>query len=260
MKKVFGIPSWFPDKEPDRSKRQERLNRLFKQLSELWPDIDILVIAQNWQDFKPIKTKNKQIIKTYEPLGILKARKILREEFLNLGYDYIIMLDDDCIIQCDTPNAKSDFMEAVDNNPQGFCFIHGNNSRYHPYIGAQLNLCAISRFIYEQEPMVDIDPQKNEGYEDSIFACLLHHKWGKYEFDPPETIRPIQFQNKNEKVPSTWAEGSHPFYLIAKNTDRIQDYIVENQDFPPDYKSLIEKEYKEPEYKADGRKGCYLYF
>ena len=91
LKKLFGIPSWLPDKEPDRTQRQGRINRLFKQLNDLWPSIDILVIAQNWQDFKPIKTKNKQIIKTYEPLGILKARQTLREEFLKLDYDYIIM-------------------------------------------------------------------------------------------------------------------------------------------------------------------------
>lgn len=176
LKKCFGIPSWLPEKEPDRLQRQERLNRLFNQLNNLWPDTDILVIAQNWLDFKPIKTKNKQIIKTYEPLGILKARQILREEFLKLGYDYLIMLDDDAIIKCDNDHAHLDFIDEIDKHPQGFCFIHGNNSKYHPYIGAQLNLCAISKFIYENEPMVPIDPQKNEGYEDSIFACLLHHK------------------------------------------------------------------------------------
>ena len=260
MTKVFGIPSWLPDKEPDRSQRQERLNRLFKQLNDLWPDIDILVIAQNWNDFKPIKTKNKQIIKAYKPLGILKARQTLREEFLKLNYDYIIMFDDDAIIKCDNDHAHIDFMTEIDKHLNGFCFIHGSNSKYHPYIGAQLNLCAISRYIYEKEPMVPIDPQKNEGYEDSIFACLLHHKWSQYEFDPPKTIRPIQFQNNKEKVPSTWAEEKRPFYLMAANTNRIQDFIVANKKFPLHYKSLIEEEWKPPEYTADGKKDCYLYF
>ena len=47
LRKVFGIPSWLPDAEPDRTKRKERVNHLFKQLNDLWPDIDILVIAQN---------------------------------------------------------------------------------------------------------------------------------------------------------------------------------------------------------------------
>ena len=172
LKKCFGIPSWLPDKEPDRNQRKERINRLFKQLNDLWPSIDILVIAQNWQDFKPIETKNKQIIKTYEPLGILKARQTLREEFLKLDYDYIIMFDDDAIIEF-IDDAPKQYMNEIEKHPHGFCFMPGNNSKYHPYCGAQLNLCAISRFIYEQEPMVPVDPQKDEGYEDSIISFVF---------------------------------------------------------------------------------------
>ena len=260
MKKVFGIPSWLPDNEPDRTQRAARINRLFKQLNDLWPDIDILVVAQNWKDFKPVETKNKQIIIQYEPLGILKARITLREEFLKRDYDYIIMFDDDAIIKCDNDHAHIDFMNEVDKHPNGFCFIHGKNNKYHPYIGAQLNLCAISKFIYKHEPMVPIDAQKNEGYEDTIFACLLHHKWGKYEFDPPATIRPIQFMNHKEKVKSTWAEEKRPWRLLNNNSNRIQEYIVKHKEFPTDYKSMIEKEYKPPEHTADGRKDCFLYF
>lgn len=260
LRKVFGIPSWLPDKEPDRTKRKERINRLFKQLNDLWPDIDILVIAQNWQDFKPIETKNKQIIKKYEPLGILGARKTLREEFLKLGYDYLIMFDDDAIIQCDNNHAHIDFMNEVDKHKNGFCFINNGPGKYHPYIGAQLNLCAISRYIYENEPMVPIDPNLHEGYEDSIFACLLHHKWAKYEFLPPKTIRPIQFRNKKERVPSTWSDGRVPHYIMQANTNRIQDYIVKYKKFPTNFRAMIEKEYKAPEKLADGRKGCFLYF
>ena len=83
LTKCFGIPSWLPDAEPARSKRKIRINRLLTQLSSLWPDIDILIIAQNWQDFTPVEIPNKLIIKEYEPLGLLGARKTLREEFLD---------------------------------------------------------------------------------------------------------------------------------------------------------------------------------
>ena len=260
LRKVFGIPSWLPDKEPDRSQRKERINRLFKQLNDLWPNIDILVVAQNWQDFKPIKTKNKQIIKTYEPLGILKARQTLREEFLKLDYDYIIMFDDDAIIEF-IDNTPKQYMNEIEKHPHGFCFMPGNNSKYHPYCGAQLNLCAISRFIYEQEPMVPVDPQKDEGYEDSIFACLLYHKYRQYEFKPPVGIKCIQFQNIKEKVPSTWAEDKQiNFALISANTNLIQDYIVTHHSFPQHFKDFIRKPYKPPEKVADGKKDCYLYF
>lgn len=261
MLKVFGIPSWLPDKEPDRSQRIERINRLFKQLNSLWPDIDILVIAQNWKDFIPIKTKNKQIILNYEPLGILKARMVLREEFLKRDYDYIIMFDDDAIIECDNDHAHIDFMNEIDKHKNGFCFIHGYNNKYHPYIGAQLNLCAISKYIYEREPMVPIDAQKNEGYEDSIFAGLLHYKWTKYEFNPPSTIRPIQFANPKEKAPSTWADTEQrPWAILNANTDCILKYIAEYKQFPEDYKSMLRVERKHPETTYIGRKNTYLYF
>ena len=210
LRKCFGIPSWLPDTEPDRTQRANRINRLFKQLNDLWPDVDILVIAQNWKDFKPIQTKNKQIILKYAPLGILKARMTLHDEFLKYNYDYIIMFDDDAIISCDNDHAHIDFMNEIDKHPNGFCFIRpsggvssSNYGKYHPYIGAQLNLCAISRFIYSKEQMVDIDPQKNEGYEDTIYACLLHHKYSNYEFIAPPTIRPVQFKNKDNRIPST---------------------------------------------------------
>lgn len=231
-----------PDKEPDRGLRAERINRLFEQLNSLWPDIDILVIAQNWKNFKPVETNNKQIIKEYPALGILGARKILRKEFLTLKYDYIIMFDDDAIIECDDDHAHLDFIKEVEKHPQGFCFIHGHNSKYHPYTAAQLNLCAISRFIYLHEDMVPIDPQKKEGFEDSIFACLLHHKWGKYEFDPPTTIRHIQFNNTNEKAPSTWsreAQKTGGLLYVITNTNRIQEYIAKYKKFPEKYRQML---------------------
>ena len=240
LKKCFGIPSWLPNEEEARKKRIDRLNKLFKQLNDLWPDIDILVIAQNWKDFKPIETANKQIIKIYPELGLLKARHTLREEFLKLDYDYIIMFDDDAIIET-KDNAHIKFMEELDKHPQGFCFIHGHNSAYHPYCAAQLNLCAISRFIYEKEPMVDIDPQKNEGYEDSIYACLLHHKYSSFEFNPPQNIRCTQF-GKMDGLPSTWARTDgqkRPFIQIGQNTNRIQSYIALHKKFPKNYKEMI---------------------
>lgn len=249
----FGIPSYLPDDLEARSKRSLKINNLFQQLNDLWPEIDILVIAQNWQQFKPIKTRNNQLIKTYAKLGILRARKTLREEFLKLDYDYIIMLDDDIQIECTTPTTHLDFINEINRHKDGFCFIPGQNNPYHPYIGAQLNLCAISRFIYEQEPMVDIDPQKNEGYEDTIYACLLHYKWNKYEFTPPATIKPIQDHSVEEKAISTWCYRNYPVRLLQANSARLQEYIVKYKELPPNYKDLLDT-------KVEEKKSNYLYF
>ena len=266
LTKCFGIPSWLPDTEPARSKRKIRINRLLTQLSNLWPDIDILIIAQNWQDFTPIEIPNKLIIKKYEPLGLLKARKTLREEFLAARYDYLIMLDDDAIIRCNNDWAAKEYINEIDKHPQGFCFIHGKTKyKYDDYKAAQLNLCAISRFIYSQEPMVDIDPQKSEGFEDHLFSILLHLKWGKYEFIPPKGITHIQFLNAQEQIPSTWAKGKEiNFKAMNFNTEKISDYIAQYEDLPKDlHKFLSSVGYKEitpVKKQADGREDAYLYF
>ena len=83
LKKCFGIISWFPDNEPNRSQRIERLNKAFKQLQDVFGnDIEFLIVAQNWKDYKlPESIKNVTIFK-YNKLGILGARKMLRKHFL----------------------------------------------------------------------------------------------------------------------------------------------------------------------------------
>ena len=263
MKKCFGIVSWLPDKEQTRTERQDRLNRLFKQLNDIWPEIDILLITQNWKTFKPIDISNKIVrIDFKDGLGILKARQTLREEFLKSNYEYLIMMDDDCIIKT-TEEASKAYMKELDKHSQGFCFIHADKARtkFHPYIGAQLNLCAISKFIYKKEPMVPIDPQQSEGYEDSIFATLLHHKYSQYEFIPPKGIKPIQFHNNEEKIPSTWCDKTKiDLQLIHANSNRIKEYILKYKDLPHNLSEYIERPIKNLEHTADGRKGCYLYF
>ena len=266
LKKCFGIVSWLPDND-DREPRAKRLNRLLKQLNDLWPEVDILIIAQNWNNFTPIKTKNKQIIKHYEPLGILKARQTLRQEFLKLNYDYIIMFDDDAIIRA-PENTATKYMEELDKHPKGFCFIHsGTANRWDDYKAAQLNLCAISKFIYDQEDIPNVDPQKSEAYEDTIYACLLHYKYSQYEFFPPKGITHVQFKNKEEPVASTWAHGTNDeriqWKLLNKNSDDLKDYIKQHRDLPnlnEFFKARNLRQWKNPAKQADGRKGCFLYF
>ena len=139
----------------------------------------------------------------------MEARKTLRKEFLKLDYDYIIMLDDDAIIQCDADTAANDYLTELDKHKTGFCFIHAKGYKnavvrtLDTYAAAQLNLCAISRDIYTKEDIPDIDPQKGQGFEDHCYSVLLHVKYAKDEFYPPETIRCIQFQNRSEIAPST---------------------------------------------------------
>jgi len=237
LTKCIGIISYLPDIPWVRQVRMVRITSLFKQLNELWPDIDILVIAQNWQKYQPPEIKNKVIKFNYDKaLGILSARKILRQEFLKLNYDYIIMLDDD--IKIIAPgNSSAEYIELLDAHPTGFCFrrpftnLEYDHSNEHPYGCGQFNLCAISRFIYEKEPLVNIDIDKNEGFEDSIYACLLYHKYPEYDFEPPKELICDIF---NYITPTTW--GGHKtkkdLDLAMYNTWRIQTYIANHKELP----------------------------
>ena len=92
MKKVFGIISWFPDEPTHRKQRLERLNHTFKHLINLFGDeIEFLIIAQNWQDYKVPEFVKHTIIHKFDKLGILGARKMLRTKFLESKYDYLII-------------------------------------------------------------------------------------------------------------------------------------------------------------------------
>lgn len=222
MKPVIGIISYLPSKEVERVQRIHRLERLLKQLTEFLPSVPILVIAQNWNSYFP--SNYKIIVQYYNKLGILKARKVLREKFLDSNFDYLIMFDDDAIIEQLEPNAGDAYLKALEEHPDGFMFLQ--------YASSQLNGCAISRHIYTIEPMVDIDAQKNEGFEDSIFSWLLHHKYSEKEFSC-QCIKCVHFRNPNEYVPSTWAQGKeNDWKRLRGRTKEILDYITEHKDLP----------------------------
>lgn len=209
---VFGIISWFPNKQPDRALRQERINRFLRKINELWPTSDILIVAQNWDTFKPVNISNKIIIDNHEiGLGILGARKRLREVFLqHKEYDYLIMADDDCLLDTTKQDAIK-FTDQLNIRKDGFLILEEL---------AQLNLCCVSQYIYEIEPMVDLDPQKNEGYEDLVFTQLLKHKYTSHEINNSANIRCLQFNKApHEKAPSTWSNGNVSNNLLMNRSN-----------------------------------------
>ena len=142
-------------------------------------------------------------------MGILNARHALRRHFLESDFDYLIMFDDDAIIELEDKSLSMKYMQELDKHPDGFCFIKGKGSSpYTSYNDSQLNLCAISRYIYEREPIPNIDPQKSEAFEDRIWSTLLHFKYDSQEFDAPPGIGCVHFKNPDigklgGEVPST---------------------------------------------------------
>lgn len=211
LKICFGIISWLPSNESDRAKRVKRLDALFNQLHDIFGDIEYLIVAQNWKDYKvPSFVKGK--IYEYNKLGILNARKTLGKHFLESSYEYLVMCDDDVILKTKEGFSREYFFNELNKHPNGFMFLQYSWS---------LNMCAISKGIYAQSPMIDVDPEKGEGYEDVVYPNLLHYKHGSKEFK----IKGLEFiQNKLENVknaPSTWDKNVNHSEL-----DKMSQYYV----------------------------------
>jgi len=245
LKKCIGIASYFPE-EPARTKRINRFNQLIQKINSIWPNLDILIVAQNWKDYQLPEVSNKITVYKYDnPLTIVGARNTLREKFLTeTDYDYIIMLDDDAIISCESQEVANEYLKTIDEHPDMFCFIH-DADHWHKcddYIKAPLNLCAISRAIYEKELIPDMYLEKNEALEDDIYAVLLHIKYADAEFLPPEGIKCTHavggvyyiMQLMGHGFPSTWFNNQTNFQIIINNTNISMDYIVVNKDYNKD--------------------------
>ena len=251
LKKCFGIISGFPDKgdSDKRERRIDRFNQLLWQLNDLWPDIDILIVSQNWQDYELPLIKNKVIRVDYEKnIGILNARWALRDAFLKMDYEYIIMMDDDDIIQCDNDHVHLNYMEELDKHPHGFAIIKpakkadkGGWLEEYPYKKAPLNLCAVSKFIYEKENIPNVNLQKSEALEDDVYAFLLHIKYAKYEFDAPKGIQHIQYKTDQYTMqyilpdlylPSTWNDDTINMFRLVRNTFELIKHINLTGDLP----------------------------
>ena len=212
---VFGIVSWLPSEEPNRTQRVERLNKMLQQLVDIFgEDIHFMFVAQNWKDYQlPSFIKNAHVFR-YDKLGILGARKTLGKHFLESRYDYLIMCDDDLILETSDFFSRDYFFEELNKHPQGFVFL-----RY----GWSLTFCAVSKYIYSQTPMVDIDPEKGEGYEDTVWPWLLHYKHPSNEF----TLSGIKFVQHEAKYhkdhKSTWDSKNVNHALLNELTQYYKE-------------------------------------
>ena len=253
LSKVIGMVSWFPN-DYRRESRINQVQNTFNQLGELFPDLPIMIIAQNWQDAKFV-IKNPTIIYRYpEGLGILGARKELRKKFLGSKYDYLIMVDDDVIIHCEKQGLIDEYLKKIDEHPHGFACVkkddtvpnRRSNHPYQPYAMAELNLCTISRFLYEKEPMVEVDASKFECYEDGIFSALLHYKYSEYEWDIPKGLYHNQYNSDENKAVSTWfkkfEDGKEK--SMSKRYCCLLLYIHEHHDLPVEFLNYILKTVK----------------
>lgn len=231
--RIIGIVSWLPDDNTARKLRKERLNRAFAQIKKVFPDTPIMVISQNWYGYKaPCEIIQYDYT---QGLGILKARQTLVEEFRKLDCNYLIMFDDDAIIEYSEESLK-EYNKKLEDNPNGFMFMSDENGHYY---SAQLNLCAISKYILDRENIVDIDANKHEGYEDLVMANYLHYKYPEYEIKSPQGIRCVQMSATGEAAPSTWWVAGVPGEAMSRTSMKVIDYIKEHKEFPTEEVNFI---------------------
>jgi len=216
IRKVFGIISYFPDNDSQyhietRRERSRRCSELLLRLGELWPDIDIMIIAQNWQNYQVPPTPNTITIYNYDKLGILGARKELRRKFLDSKYDYLIMLDDDGRILKADPQL---YVNTIDEHPDGIGVIRHRS--------CPLMFLAISKAIYSKIDMPDIDPERGEGFEDDIFVAKCFSQFPDKAYDFPEgCIEEFSLKYTGPGAcPSTWAkEKEYDWNYMRKLTN-----------------------------------------
>lgn len=162
MNIVIGIISYFTDIREIRNHRVRQLQYLIEQCDKLF-NLPIDIVAQNWgDDCKCIQSKNLRIFH-HEKLGIVGARKKLREYFLNSEYDYMIMLDDDCILLGSELDVKM-YLHDIQNTPAGCVF---------PKVHVGLKLTAVSKEIMREVDFFDLMPENNEAHEDWLWQCVV---------------------------------------------------------------------------------------
>ena len=166
MKAMCGIISYLPDDKKIREHRFNDLKWLIGVCNYLF-NLPIYIVIQNYaQDEENTlkKYKNVTLSENYKKLGILKARRKLREYFINSEFNNLIMLDDDCKIVGSVEQAKS-YLKQIEENQD--CFIEFNDTL--------LKLFCISKDIFKEVDYEDVNPEKEEGFEDRVFVNKLRN-------------------------------------------------------------------------------------
>lgn len=171
--KVIGIISYLPDSAEIRQNRLTKLLNLINSCNNIF-NLSIYIVIQNYTDNEIHQLKecrNVSVSQNYSRLGIVGARKKLREDFLSSIYDYLIMLDDDCSITGNR-NSGIQYIKQIEDNP----------NKFYEFNKTLLKLFAISREIFELEDFEDINPEKEEGFEDRVFVNKLRKKYPNKQY------------------------------------------------------------------------------
>lgn len=177
MKVTIGICSYFPDEENLRGVRIARLNNLIKQCNDLF-GLPIIIIAQNWKGINIVEGLTKAPVYLYKydkPLGIVKARKELRQKFLESDFDYLIMLDDDSYLKGSKQGVQLYLYDLL-TNPDKF-------GVFKP---ALIKLFAISKEVFKlidyPDGGADDEDETMRYFEDMYITRSLQRVYPEKEF------------------------------------------------------------------------------
>lgn len=199
MNILIGIISYFPNNVEVREIRKHKLISLINKCNDLF-NLPVLIIAQNWaeSDMTDIGSlKNVMLIQFAGQLGITQARRELRLAFLasfrwhNPGFDYLIMLDDDCEL-LGTKAGADNYIRQIEEHP-GMVGL---------FKDTLLKLFAISKDIFKEFDFDDGEPTQGEIFEDKLFVNKLKVKC------PDKIFKFIRHYELDERSDSAWDKNS----------------------------------------------------
>ena len=220
MKICIGIISYLPNNE-SHNIRRDVFAKEIKSLN-IALNLPILVIAQNYtEEDKKIFTDNC-IVDYYGPLGVTKARQTLRHKFLETDFDYVILFDDDEIIE--NTSLATKYLETIYNNPD----------KYIHYYVLYLRACAISRYVMERVPFVAVNAPKLEGWDDAMYVDCVHKMCPEsYMLFPEDNDLICNIDKSNTAYPSTWFQkiSKASLQILERNSIVKRQRIAHDPDF-----------------------------
>ena len=133
MSIMIGQISYLPNNEL-RTKRFEAARTQIEWLHKVLPNVKITSVLQNYTDAESDLIKSDDIISFSKPIGAGKARNLILEKFYNSDYDWLLLCDDDTIL--DDKYHYENFIEELSNNEKKFSGIDAISAiepEYHPY-------------------------------------------------------------------------------------------------------------------------------
>lgn len=217
MTKVIGIVSYLPNDNKIRTNRWNKLVNLISTCNKLF-ELKIFIEAQCWSplEIHEINSRfsNVTIYYNQDKLGIVGARRKLREHFLQSSYDVLIMLDDDCELK-GTKEEAIKYLQQIDDNPNMF----------YEHNGTLLKLFAISKDIFKEVDFEDVNPENGEGFEDRVFVNKLRNLFPekKYTF---VGCRVFDCSISTKDVNSTWYTNQDVKKMLENTSKFLEEHFA----------------------------------